>query len=696
MKKILSLLLVLTLCFSLLAACTPASDPTTSQTPSTSSRPTVPTTIQTPPQPTEPEMKEITIAEALKIAEGATTATTERYYIRGIIESISNPTYGAMIIKDATGSIEIYGTYSEDGSIRYDAMEEKPHKGDEVLIYGTLQNYSGKLEVQNARLISFKVNKPNVNEADYTDMSIAAARVAETGALIKVDGVVAQITYAFGMIPSGVYLVDDTNCIYIYDRDLAAQVQIGNRITVIGSKTFWILDSEKHNAEKFGYKGCCQLESAYLLENDQKTDNEWDKSWIPSSTVKDILETPVSENITTTIFKVNALVSKVDGKGFVNYYFNDIDGKTGSYTYTQCSGSDFAWLDSFDGKICTVYLSVINAKSETSDCFYRLLPVAVKDEGYTFDLNNTAEHVVDYYGIGQFESVYTGDPALKLLGAVSSDLLGFQDAKLSYTSADSSIIRFAEENGEMVMHADATGTTTVTVSCTFNGKTYEKSVEITIKKNADYQFITVQQAIGTAAGEKVIVKGIVGPSVVNQSAFYLVDETGLIAVSTTADVLKTLKPGQEIIIEGVRDVRNTKNNANCHGQSHIKDAVVLANNYGEHNYCTDFFVTGKTLADFYALDASVDYSTTVFILKGTIEFIEEDFYTGVKLKDGDTEVSIYCSSSSQYRWLKEYSGKEVTLELAACNWNAKNYYASCVLAVYNEDGTKVINEYNFQ
>ena len=90
-------------------------------------------------------------------------------------------------------------------------------------------------------------------------------------------------------------------------------------------------------------------------------------------TIKEIMETPLSENMTTNIFKVNALVKKVPGNGFVNYYFNDIDGVTGSYTYTACNGSDFAWLDEFDGKICTVYLSPMNAKSTTSGCIYRFM-----------------------------------------------------------------------------------------------------------------------------------------------------------------------------------------------------------------------------------------------------------------------------------------------------------------------------------
>ena len=78
-------------------------------------------------------------------------------------------------------------------------------------------------------------------------------------------------------------------------------------------------------------------------------------------------------------------------------------------------------------------------------------------------------------------------------------------------------------------------------------------------------------------------------------------------------------------------------------------------------------------------------------------FVKGDGYsTSLKLLTSDgKEVSLYCSSANQYEWLKAYNGQTVTLELAACNWNSKSYYAGCAIAVVNEDGTKVYNELNF-
>ena len=122
-----------------------------------------------------------------------------------------------------------------------------------------------------------------------------------------------------------------------------------------------------------------------MIENDKKVSTV-DLSWATESTVKEIMETPVNggENITTNIYKVNAYVNKVPGNGFINYYINDLDNKTGSYVYTKCNGGDFEWLDQFDGKICTIYLSALNAKSTTSGCIYRFVPVSVVYEDFKF------------------------------------------------------------------------------------------------------------------------------------------------------------------------------------------------------------------------------------------------------------------------------------------------------------------------
>ena len=387
-----------------------------------------------------PQYETITIAEALELCGEPGNITTERYYIRATVKTVSNVAYGQMIIEDATGTIDVYGTYSSDGELTFSELDEKPVKGDEVLLHCILQNYNGTKEVKNARLIEFKKNPVNIDLSTYTQATIKEAREAAVGTKVRVSGVVAAITYANGMKPIGFVLVDNTQSIYVYGGDATQQVKVGNKVELAASKTYWILGDEQANAERFGYKGCNQLEDAYLLSNDNKTDNAFDRSWIEESTVKEMLDTPVTEDTTTIIRKVTALVKKAPGNGFTNYYFNDLDDKTGTYTYTQCNGSDFSWLDKFDGKICTVYLMILNAKSSQSGCVYRFLPVAVEDNGFTFDKNGAAEFAVKYHGLTQFLPTYSGDPALEVVTSVTSRLLGFEGATLTYSSSNTAIV----------------------------------------------------------------------------------------------------------------------------------------------------------------------------------------------------------------------------------------------------------------
>ena len=638
----------------------------------------------------------ITIAEAITICGTLAdkTPTTERYYIKGIVKSVTNAAYGAMIVEDETGSISVYGSYGADGANGYASLEEKPYAGDEVLIYCTLQSFGGTPEINSAWIISFTHIEADIS--DYVDATIAEARAAETGALLKVDGVVAAITYANGKIPSGVILVDETSSIYVYDGDIAGRVAVGNKITVAGAKTYWILDTEKNNAQKFDYKGCNQLENATLVDNDEGN-NEFNKTWMTETTMMDLLNTPVTEDITSLVYKVTALVKKVPGSGFTNYYFNDIDGVTGAYAYTQCNGSDFAWLDQFDGKICTVYITALNAKSTATDCYFRVLPVAVIDEGYTFDVNKAPEYAIKYHGLTQFQPSYSGDPALELLGSVSSELLGFENVILSYASSNNDIITIANEDGKIVMHCVAPGTVTITVTATHGTNSASGTFEITVKENLNYEFISVNTAINSTVGETVIVKGIVGPSLVNKTGFYLIDETGVIAVTGPAEMFDGLAIGHEIILQGVRAVNKDSSKGGNHvGQTYLKDSVILANNYGSNDYSTATFVNDKTLIDIYGLDVSVDYSTTVFVTTATITVEESTYYTNIYLTMGSTQLRLYSSSASQYNWLKQFAGQEVTVEVAACNWNDKTYYTGCVLAVILEDGSKIYNEYNFK
>lgn len=111
-------------------------------------------------KPEEPELPAadsvLTIAQILDLVKDMThnVYSEGKYYVVGEITEINNETYGNMKIKDAEGNIlTIYGTYSADGSTRFDAMETKPAVGDTVKIYGVIGHYNETAQVKNGWIV---------------------------------------------------------------------------------------------------------------------------------------------------------------------------------------------------------------------------------------------------------------------------------------------------------------------------------------------------------------------------------------------------------------------------------------------------------------------------------------------------------------------------------------------------------------
>ena len=638
----------------------------------------------------------ITIAEAIALAkEAGSNGTADKYYVYGKVKKVTNSLYGEMTIEDETGELYVYGVYSSDGETRYDAMEDRPVAGDEVVLYGMLKTYNDSPEMDRGYLQAFKHNKVEIDDSDYTVHTVKEARELDASAKVKLTGVVAQITYAFGQVPNGFYLVDNTGSIYVYGSEASGNVKVGNTVTVIGEKTYYVSEKEISFAEKHGYKGCCQIQFPQIIENDKQV-SEFDKSWIQEKTIKEILETPVTENMTTDIYKVYSYVKRVDGTGFINYYFNDLDGYTGSYTYTACSGADFAWLDQYDGKICTVYLSPINCKSTAGGCIYRFVPVQVEYEGYTFDMSKAAQFALEYYALDQFLPRYESDPAAVLITAAGNELLGFEGVEISYSSSDNNVVYFESTTpGEVIFHTKDSGKAVVTITAIHEGVEASIEVEVEVGEAQTYETISVQEAIDSADGTEVTLKGIVVSSLVNQPGFYLQDETGIIAVCCDEAEVALLSSGDEVIIQGIKS-HKVKDGYTGKGQINVYNAKVLVNLYGDHEYDTSKFIKNQTVEFLYELDVNEDHSTEVYILEGIVAVVETPHYTSIKFTslDGKTQLTLYSSSANQYEFLKPFNGQVVTVEIAPCNWNSKTYYAACVLAVYVPDG-KIINSLNF-
>ena len=103
----------------------------------------------------------LTIAQAtaLGVAVGDNKYTEDKYYVTAIVKDVYNTTYGNMYLVDENGTeFTVYGTYSADGSSRYDAMTTKPVKGDTVTVYSEIGNYNGSAQMKNGWITAHTVH----------------------------------------------------------------------------------------------------------------------------------------------------------------------------------------------------------------------------------------------------------------------------------------------------------------------------------------------------------------------------------------------------------------------------------------------------------------------------------------------------------------------------------------------------------
>ncbi len=644
-----------------------------------------------------------TIAEIIALAPEDGSQSETRYRVRAKVVKVSNAFYGEMTIADETGEVYVYGTYDKTGEKRYSELpeEERPVAGDDIELECNVQNYNNsKMELVHAWILSFTHNAPDIDLTQYKDATVAVARASANGSKVHMKNLqVLSILLGQKNTAQGVMVSDGTDSIYVFSTDVAGRVAVGDKIEIAGEKTNYVLEKEQNNAAKYGYKGCNQIENVTLL-NKTAGNGTIDLTFAQPKTVKEIVETPVSEDISTKVYKANAYITKsvVEGPGgFTNYYFNDLDGFTGNYVYSQNSGSDFAWIDSFVNKICTVYLTALNAKSTTYGCSWRFVPVKIEDNNFTFDKNDAAQFAIDYYAADQFETTYFADPVLEMVTTVSSTLLGFEGVKLTYASDNNTVVSFEEKDGKTIFHSSGTGTANITISASLEGfKSATKKIAIERKALGDIAAINIDAAKKAAVDSEVTVEGIVGPSLTVQDGFYLFDESGAIAVTLhdSAKWFAHVKMGQKVILTATRDLWTATNYD--FGEQCLSNAKLVGNEFGNHELPASAFITGKTISDLKAFEKTNDSVTlNVYALKGTITKSSGSYPT-YSVGDGTQSIQVYSSSISQYAFLEPFVGKTIDLEVALCNWNSKSSFKLAVLSATGEDGVKVYNTLHFQ
>lgn len=648
------------------------------------------------------------VSERIDFANAAGEEASAEYVVQGVVKSISNYAYGERYITDVNDSskeLYVYGVRGADGTTYFDQLSDTPLVGDTVYLKGAVHTYKGTPEMgpkgTTTKLLHFDSTHTPVDESEYPSRTIAEARNAAVGTKAKVTGTIATRLLGQKNNPNGVYLVDKTGSIYIYGGAIAIRAKEGNTVTIVGEVDHFIAQKEESYANQFGYQGAIQIINATVIQNDQKT-SDFPKDAIKETTRKKIVETDVKDkNITGSIYHAKAVIKKREGADYVNYYIDDLDQKTGSYVYTRNNGSDYAWLDPYVDKVSDIYFGVTNCKSTKSGCNYRLTPISASViDNYMRTEADVPQFVNDYYASEQFRSSYAGETTLERLTSFSDSLLGIDGAKITYSSSNGQVAAFEEKDGKTFFHvkkdaADGAKTTlTITVTYKESSESFTKDitfVDVTVGSKK------VSDARSAKDGDSVKVKGIVSAKILNKNAFYLTDDSGIIACQFTTSALAgwNINYGDEIVIEGTKE-HYTKDAGVCLGQASLNGCTIKGITSTGNDVPRPNVITDKTFEEISKTNRLSDFTRQLYSLSvyyytdgqnKAIIFKDEAAYS-----DKENGINIYKGSYSQVEFLKDRENKQITLTFALCNWNTKKYVAVCPFSA--TDGTKTVyNQY---
>jgi len=530
--------------------------------------------------------------------------------------------------------------------------------------------------------------------------TISQIKKLPTEGFVITTGIVAFIVYGTEKnVPVGFYLFDETDAIYVHSSEYAETLKVGNKVEVSGEYTKYIDQNSLTSAEMAGYTGAKQI-----VPTSVKTDGEIYEvptSFIEDHSIANLCSIPVSENITSNVYKVVAKVRKSVGNGFVNYYFDDLNGVNSYYAYTTANGKDLAWLEEYDGSIRECYIAIHNCKLSASGNFWRIVPIQILDEVEVTDeeymeysLDRLANQFIDHYDSPcSFDLVNTDEKLAGSSVCYSSNFEGVTFTNDGYTIH----LEFGEEKVTMA----------VTISLTYNGKTLTRVVEFEAAMvKPTIETITIEEARKAAKGEKVTIEGyIVGflylAGTSKPAGFELIDDTSSIAVfvstavDTNTDITK-LSIGEFVYVEGYGDLYQPREDHNHTGSIRLNNAEVLYHDWQEHELPTHAIeeVVFKDLVNNPSDNniTNMVFKTQIYVEKSSGSYVN---YYIHDIHDPSLSTIVYSQNSgkngpAEYEWLKPYAGKcveaYVTLRIGAVS-SGKFIWKAGVLQVLGEVDT---------
>lgn len=515
----------------------------------------------------------------------------------------------------------------------------------------------------------------------FSFINISDVKSLDSDSEVKIKGIVSRIINGTEKnVPNGFYVFDKTDAIYVYSPSFAESVSAGDEVEISGNYTMYIDSSSTTSAAIQGYTGARQVvptEVKVLSKN-----NDLPMDGVKESSIAFLAGIPVSENITSNVYEVVAKVRKSQGNGFVNFYFDDLDGVNSFYAYTTANGKDLGWLDQYDGEVHKCIIAVQNCKLSASGSFWRIIPLEINDKIEVSD-EEYAEYSLERM-IKQFAPSYEASCNVKLLSNDAKLL----NAVVSYEVIDGPVqlTKNAEDSNLEITCTSELKNATIKVVVEYNGKMASKEVTFVCQeKQPEITTISINEARNKEKGETVTIKGLIvgflylkGSS--QPAGFELVDETGSIAVfvstavDSKTDITKLVK-GEEVYVTGNKDLYQPREDNNHAGSIRLNNAEVIFHDWQSHEIPSTY-IESKELDDLIQNPSdnnitNIVYKTTFYLEKSTGSY--KNYYLHA-VSDPSLSMIVYSQNSGsngvpEYDWLDEYVNKcveaYVTLRIGA-------------------------------
>ncbi len=299
--------------------------------------------------------------------------TTGKYYVTGVITEVYNEQYGNMRITDSEGNIlTIYGTYSADGSARYDAMTVKPVAGDTVKVYGIIGQYKDDPQMKNGWIVentpaegNKQPDPPQTNTpenpgtpalktpADIVNAAWALAPGATLGEY-TLTGVITSVDDAYSEQYKNVTvtivvdnMTDKPIVVYRAKGDGADVIAVGDTITVTGTLLNYLSSSAAAgDPGKVEFTSGCTIDSFTKAEGGNNNQ--------PATPTNSVVTTPkagvaykfgmVQGNLQNKLYYLKGgmaqtyyLATSEDVAEAIDVYLEETNG--GYYLYTMVNGA---------------------------------------------------------------------------------------------------------------------------------------------------------------------------------------------------------------------------------------------------------------------------------------------------------------------------------------------------------------------